>query len=407
MFENFLMALAFLFQGTPTSTTIYVSPAGEGQKDGLTPASSMSIATLNTAITRAGAGGRVVLLADKGQYKVTTGINLTAGGTDSYPVHIVGGTSSGQSARPVIVGTRNATYSRGMAAGNELFRIMPGANNLAFTDISVQNTGTAFRVGGNVSNLSVSNVDANNVARFFENYVSGSSTSATISGLQINNVKVVGFSKGVVRLQYNTNNVQITNVFGDSNRQDGDNFAIGIHLDGTVHDVLVADCFMQNIADSTNSYWNGDGYATERGVYRVQFKDSAAYNNTDGGFDLKSTETELIGTTASGNARNYRLWGQISLKDAIAADPRLWGGIGNQLQIEVKDTAQVTASNLQVLDSGSNTLLFRIDGYITVYSGRFVMAREANLFYSGTGKTYSLLAPQYTASTGPFSSYSQ
>ena len=53
-------------------------------------------------------------------------------------------------------------------------------------------------------------------------------------------------------------------VLGDSERQDGDNFAIGIALEDTVHDVVLRHVTMMNSHDSTNEYWNGDGFTTER-----------------------------------------------------------------------------------------------------------------------------------------------
>ena len=106
-----------------------------------------------------------------------------------------------------------------MSEGNELFRLLSGANNLVFEDLTTRNFGNGvFRAGADISNLTICDVDASNVARFLENYASGTATSATVSGLTVENVNVTGYSRSVIRLQYDTHDVQIDNVVGDSAR---------------------------------------------------------------------------------------------------------------------------------------------------------------------------------------------
>jgi hypothetical protein len=60
-------------------------------------------------------------------------------------------------------------------------------------------------------------------------------------------------------------------------------------------------------------YWNGDGFTTELGTYNILFENTMASNNTDGGYDLKSTGTTLI--NAEDNFRNFRVW-----TDAVSLD---------------------------------------------------------------------------------------
>src|SRR3546814_5318298 len=73
--------------------------------------------------------------------------------------------------------------------------------------------------------ISIEHVQANNVSRFFDNMASGANASASIIGLTIRDVAVDGYSKGAIRIQYDSNNVLIEDVRGDSQFQDGDNFA--------------------------------------------------------------------------------------------------------------------------------------------------------------------------------------
>src|SRR3546814_19879904 len=68
---------------------------------------------------------------------------------------------------------------------------------------------------------------------------SGANASASITGLTIRDVAVDGYSKGAIRIQYDSNNVLIEDVRGDSQFQDGENFALGIKNTATAHDVTI------------------------------------------------------------------------------------------------------------------------------------------------------------------------
>src|SRR3546814_15503833 len=88
---------------------------------------------------------------------------------------------------------------------------------------------------------------------------SGANASASIIGLTIRDVAVDGYSKGAIRIQYDSNNVLIEDVRGDSQFQDGDNFAIGVHITDTAHDVTIDRVAMRNALDTVNDYRNENG----------------------------------------------------------------------------------------------------------------------------------------------------
>src|SRR3546814_11498428 len=69
----------------------------------------------------------------------------------------------------------------------------------------------------------------------------------------------------------------------------------GRAVDGTAHDFRVERCSMRGFQwkRKARQYWNGDGFSTERGNARMLVRQCAAWDNSDGGFDLKSTETVL------------------------------------------------------------------------------------------------------------------
>ena len=346
--------------------TVYISPKGSGNKSGSDWANAASITSLDSMIKKAGAGGEVLFAADKGNYAVSKQIDIWAHGADGAAITIKGvNSATGEAANAVIEGTRPATYAIGNASGNELFKFQAGSGHLTFQNFTINNTGTAFRAAGDVSDIAIEHVDANNVARFFEDYAGGANKTATISGLTIRDVSVEGFSKGVIRLQYDTHDVLIEDVHGDSQRQDGDEFAIGVHLLGSTHDVVIRRTVMENATDTTGGeYWNGDGFATEGSVHGVLFEDTVARGNTDAGYDLKSRDNTLVRALAEDNKRNYRVWTEATLIDSVGLDPHKRGGSGTQEQIWTASDAKVKIVNGYFADAGTSTVAFENNGVI-------------------------------------------
>lgn len=346
--------------------SLYISPAGSGDKSGSDINNAASISSLNNMIGRAGPGGEVLLLADQGDYNVTGILGITRGGAEGEPVAVRGIDSGGNAMAARFTGSRPADWQAGDASGNELFKLGAGADNLIFRDLQIDNVGTAFRVTADLANLHIEDVDANNVRRFFEDYSSAPSGTATITGLTIRDVDVQGFSRVAIRLQYDTNNVVIDNVTADMAGQTGDDLPAGVHLDGTVHDVTLSRVVMENIQSTAGAYFNGDGFASERGVHDVRFIDTVARGNSDGGYDLKSSGTLIIRALSEENGRNYRLWGEATLIDSVGLNPVLRGGISEQNQLWLDDSANVTVIGGRFDDAGSRTKVISSQGRLTL-----------------------------------------
>lgn len=362
--------------------SLYISPGGSGDKSGSDINNAASIGSLNTLIGKAGPGGEVLLLADQGDYKVTGILGITRGGTEGEPVAVRGIDSAGNAMAAHFVGSRPPDWQAGDASGNELFKLGTGANNLIFRDLQIDNVGTAFRVTADISNLHIESVDANNVRRFFEDYAGAPSGTATISGLTIRDVDVQGFSRVAIRLQYDTNNVVIENVTADMAGQIGDDLPAGIHLDGTVHNVTMSRVVMENIQSTAGAYFNGDGFGTERGVYDVRFVDTAARGNSDGGYDLKSSSTVIVRALSEENGRNYRFWGEATLIDSVGLNPVLRGGISEQNQIWLDDSAIVTMIGGRFADAGSRTKVISSQGRLTLQGVAITRSELATLVTS-------------------------
>jgi len=344
--------------------TLYISPTGCGLRDGSSPANAGSLSNLNSFIGAAGAGGQVLLLADQGAYQQNTYVAISRGGIEGSPVTVRGVDSAGNPMAAEIVGSRAEDWSPGKTEGAELFRLLGGANNLNFQDLSISNVGNgAFRAGNDISNISISNVDASNVTRFFQDYPSGTAATASVTGLTIQNVNIEGYSKGAINLDYNSSNIVIKDVVADSKGQNGGLFITGVQMSGTVHDIVVESVTMSNNYGNgkTTEYWNGDGFTTERGVYNVVFKDTVASGNTDGGYDLKSSDTTLINTVASGNNQNYRFWSDsITMINGVSIDPTKSGGSGATAHLWMADAAVATLENFSFSDSSVLRTLFNL-----------------------------------------------
>ncbi|HEU0066382.1 MAG TPA: hypothetical protein VFQ57_03985 [Sphingomonas sp.] len=391
-------------------STLYISPTGAGDKSGSSWANAAAFTSINGVMGKAGVGGTVLLAADKGTYNVKESVNITVSG-----VTVSGMNTDGTAGDAMFEGSRASNWTAGAAAGNELFRIGKGANNLTFENMTINNTGTAFRVGGDISNLTIQHVDANNVQRFFEDYASGSNKTATINGLTIKDVDVQGYAKGVVRLKYDTSNVLIQDVTGDSKFQasdskfqTGDSFAVGVHLEGTTHNVTLERVTMDNnatVGGASNGYWQGDGFASERGTHHIAFIDTVARGNTDGGYDLKSNDVTMTRALAENNGRNYRIWGtDVTIADSLGLDPHRRGGSTTQSQLWLDDSAKnVKVVNSVFSDSGSSTkAIVNEGGDLTLVNTKIVVADTAVAFVGSKPVGYADAVTKIAA-TGKYS----
>jgi serralysin len=349
----------------------YISPTGSGSHSGSSAANAGTIYDLPKFIAAAGAGDEVRLLADQGAYKVTKQITIAAGGAAGAPVTIRGATSDGVAMAATIVGTRATAWTPGLSEGVELFRLVAGADHLTFADLATKNMGNGvFRIGADLEDLTINRVAATNVSRFIENNVSGSATTASVNGLWVEDVTVAGYSQNAIKLKYNSRNVMLKNVVGDSQKQNGGLVVSGVALDGTVHDVTMDHVTMRNNygRGAAGDYWNGDGFVAERGTYNLTFRDTVATGNTDSGYDIKGNNVTLIRASASDNTKNFRLWGaeSVTMTDSVSNHPRYFGGTGKPSHFQAASGANVTLDNFRYFDSSTVKVFDLSNGNNTV-----------------------------------------
>ncbi|MBM7117299.1 right-handed parallel beta-helix repeat-containing protein [Archangium primigenium] len=98
---------------------------------------------------------------------------------------------------------------------------------------------------------------------------------------------------------------------------------------------------------AAGDYQNGDGFSLERSASRISFLNSAAYDNTDGGWDDKSQAAYYENCVALRNKRNFRLWNDspqpTTLNNVLSAyaqkhDNYSTAGLWSQGYVEVYDS---------------------------------------------------------------------
>lgn len=308
---------------SPAPPTLHVAPTPAGDRSGSGWDNAAGLSALNGLIGRVGPGGRIWVRADAGPYASNAVIILQQGGLSSKPVTIEGVDVNGAAMKAEIVGGRASPWSMGAAYGVEVFRVASGPGHLTFRNFLFRNHGPGcIRVGAPVASITIEDCSAYNVGTFFENLITGSAKEASISGLVIRRCDAHGYSKRMCRIQYDSRDILLEDVHGDSERQDKDNFASGVVFDHTAHGAVLRRCQMDNHIDTRNTYQNGDGFAGERGNYDLTLEDCGARGNTDGGVDFKGDGITIRNFRAEGNHRNYRLWGYADLIDCIGLEPR-------------------------------------------------------------------------------------
>lgn len=390
----------------------YVSPTGSGDKSGSSPANAAPISALDSMVQKAGAGGTVNLLADKGAYNLTGSITLKHGGADGAPVTIHGVNSDGSPANITVNGSRDPNWGTSHGAdGNTIFKLYAGASNLDFEHINFNNVGMAFNIAADLKNITFGKMHADNVRYFAGNYPGGGSSMANVTGLTLHDIDVHGFSKSVLILKGDAHGIRVNNVLGDGEYQDGDAFEMGISLQGTVHDVVISNSTMKNCiaVGATGDYTNGDGFVTERGNYDISYINCTATGNGDGGFDLKSSNTTLTDCYSEDNKRNYRIWGDnVTLNNDIGLDPhkRVAGVSGTQCNLWVSSEAtNVVVNGGSFIDSGSATHAISNEGGSLTLNGVTIVHAVGGTLLDGGSHTHGLDTSLVTSvsPTGSFS----
>ncbi|MBZ5711444.1 hypothetical protein [Nannocystis pusilla] len=344
----------------PAGTVRHIAPEGAGSGDSLADAAGLG--QLPALIAASAPGDEVWIHA--GDYPIGGELVITAGGTAEASVVVRGvGDDWHSPGRPRFIGTRASPWVAEGAVGGTVFRLASGADHLQFVNLGFVDQGNGcWRVADPIAGLRLDNIVATNVHRLLENFVGGDGTDASIAGLVLKDVSVRGYARAVARLQYESHDALLEDVFGDSEAQPFESFSTGVTLYEAAHDVVIRRAVMLNHQQvDVAGYWNADGFSTERDNHAIRFEDTYAAGNTDGGYDLKSTDTTLLRAVAVDNKRNFRIWGQATLQQCSGLDPHLRGGSGTQAQVHGNPQAVFTVEGSRFVDADPDTIVFDMD----------------------------------------------
>ena len=386
----------------PTSVR-HITPTGAGDRSGTSRADAGRLSDLGRLVADSQPGGEVWIHGDLGPYRQRWAVPVAAGGRPGAPVVVRGTDADGTPLRPVIIGGRTSPYDPDGTPGSDLFRLLEGADHLRFQHLAVRDVGNGVvLIGGPVRDLAIEDVRATNVRRFLENLTADGNPRATASGVVVRGVTVEGYSKGAVRLRYDTHDVLLEDVLGDSQRQDGDRFAMGVALQEGVHDVTHRRVTMRNSHDTVTHrdhsdtpgdprtyFWNGDGFAAESGVRDVRYERTVASGNTDAGYDLKAEEVVMADVASFDNQRNYRFWGTATVQGCTGGEPRTRGGTGLATQVHINDDARVLLSGCTFTATSPDMAVFHFEptgaASLTVASSGVVRHADAPLSFVRPG----------------------
>lgn len=287
---------------------VHVTPAGAGAADGSDWANAYPATQLQTAVNDLPAGQTVYL----GSGTYTNGnLIINSSGSEGAPKRIIGvDTGDGF---PLFQGV----YVVDSQSGASFLRF-PGAahyweiKNLRFRNyryvLDMSLSGTTFDLRSNLvfENLAMDSIEDGLRIR-------------NATQILIKNCTAIRYTKKAFRIGLYTSFMTYDGCSTDCNGGD-DSFParsipVGFGGDDTngnplIHDITFVDCSSRNnrFQQSSGSYWNGDGFSTERGTYNIHHIRCSSFDNHDGGYDHKATNTTFQDCIALGNKIGFRHW---------------------------------------------------------------------------------------------------
>lgn len=293
---NKIILSLFLFSFSAIANTAFISPDGMG--NGYSANSPTSISNLNS------------LLSDTHLDKIM----LLPGIYSQEDAYVIN-----QGEHPIeIAGLNNVTFSSNYnsnSGSNSGFVI--ARSNLTFRNVSFLNTRYCFRFKNNeVYNVNIENINAYNNSSCIE---FDSNLNKPVSGININNLKSVGYYKGGIRVDgENTSKINISNTILDglstAEDHEKDCHIAGILLNGSSQDIVIDNVSISNNIgriEGCRSYQQGDGIISNKDTKNISITNVVISNSRDADLDLKGENVvlEKIKSLSGKDARyNLKLW---------------------------------------------------------------------------------------------------
>ena len=340
----------------------YITPNGLGNRDG----SSWENARAAThgfqdALNAVGPGN--TLYIGSGTYEKIR-LKLSAGGSGPDKMVTIHGKDTGDGLPKF---TSNFDKKKPSKTGDTLFIFEPYVGFVSIQNLRLEDYKAGIVMNGPNRGIRITDVD---VTRAREGIIVNGAAiphqlDSGTNDLIIQDCDFGPYTKRAIRLRGGVNNVQITNCHADAGGEPWatERFAMGFTVEGSRtegikdHNITYLRCTSRNHYDPNGKkYWNADGFTNERRTGNITYIDCGAFDNTDGGWDVKGENIKFINCVSLRNKRNYRVWSKAQTPavfyNCVAAFSKLRGGTGNRNGLHLTPGAGAKLSYCTFIDNG-------------------------------------------------------
>ncbi|ATB40716.1 hypothetical protein CYFUS_006172 [Cystobacter fuscus] len=288
----------------------YLSRSGAGAKDGSSWSQAFSADQLQTTLNQTLQPGDTLYVAG-GVYQSSTpfSFSLTTSGTDALHKKVVG-VDLGQGL-PVFKGQWNPA-NPGASSKSYAFLRFTGAHYWDIERLSAENYYYGVRADTS-SHLQLSELHLSQIREGL--------ALSHVSDSKVSRSDARKYTKRGIRFIEDVSDLLVEDFLADATLGDStwptEAYPFGVSIENPAdptlptHDVVFNRVTARNntfTTASTGDYQNGDGFSLERSAFGISFLNSAALDNTDGGWDDKSQAAYYENCVALRNKRNFRLW---------------------------------------------------------------------------------------------------
>jgi Right handed beta helix region len=253
------------------------------------------------------------------------------------------------------------------------------------TTVPAQNG--AYLIKGIVSDIRIGPVAVTQAYRAIESADNSIANNLTIDGFIASDIQ----RDGIRLRQANNTNIRNFSITMQSTPQTGTHLPQGIALYAgngiAIRDGRVSGFRMASVP---GAYPNGDGIAAEREVTNLTIERVVSSNNSDAGFDLKSSGTVLDNAVADDNHRGFRFWGSARAGTLTSNNSRsaaFWFGKGADVTIDHVNVSSRTTAPVFMIEGANSVVVKSCTLYVPAGTKLIIGAASATRVTLGSGCT--------------------
>ena len=342
----------------------YVTPSGAGKKDGSDWANARAGGSdLQSALDAVGPGNTLHL--GSGDYRDVS-LSIERGGASSGEMVKIVGVDTGDGPPRFTSSFDKDNPGKG---GGVLFRLAGYVGFVSIENVQAEAYAAGIEMDGPNRGIRISNVDvsASREGIIINGGAVANDLDSGSNDIVIRDGDFMHYTKRAIRLRGGVHDVQILNCHADAGGEAWatERFAMGFTVEGSKadgvmdHDITYENCTARNHYDNQGTkYWNGDGFSAERSVKNLTYRNCGAFDNTDGGWDIKAESPTFINCVSLGNKRNFRIWSKhespARLENCVIAFSHHPGGTGNANGIHLANNAGVIVERCTFVENGQS-----------------------------------------------------